>query len=76
MLRLSNTFKEIDKKCSTYSYEIIENTNHCRNSSLCGFDKVCDSSCGRKKHTKIVNNEKYKINKNREYDRSGILVQK
>ena len=76
MLRLSNTFKEKDKNCSTYSYEIIENTNHCRNSSLCGFDQVCDSSCGRKKHTKIVNNEKYKIHKNREYDRSYILVQK
>jgi len=54
MLRLSNTFKENDKNCSTYNYEIIENTNHCRNSSLCSFNKMSNSSCSKKKHTKIV----------------------
>ena len=76
MFRLSNTFRENDKNCSTYNYEVIENINQCRNSSLCSFDKTCNSSCSKKKYTKIVNNEKSKIHKNREYDRSDIQVQK
>ena len=76
MFRLSNTFRENDKNCSTYNYKIIKNTSHCRNSSLCGFDQVCDSSCSKKKHTKIVSNDESKMHKNREYDRSDIQVQK
>ena len=76
MFRLSNKFREKDKNCSTYKYQIIENTNHCGNSSLCSFNKVYNSCCSKKKHTKLVNNEKSKIHKNREYDRSYILVEK
>ena len=38
-------------------HEINENTTTCNSSSLCGFDKVCEGCCRKKRHTQLVSDE-------------------
>ena len=76
MVRIPNKYIENDKYFRNTKHEISENTNHCSNSSLCSFNKVCNRCCSKKKHLETIINEESKIHKNGEYNRSCILVQR